>query len=225
MYRPTRSRIFSTRSGSGETLKESCRHGLSPNARQISPTVVWEIPCFAANPRVDQCVASFGAVSKVSTTTASTTSSPIVRAAPGLGASTSPSRRSCAKRSRHFDTVVGCTSSSAPTLLFVAPAAHASPDCSWGWLGCAACGHGAWWDEGAESLEGVEEDGGPGPGGVEVEASASAGEPAGGVQEPVADCLGGGSSEWAGEGEPPCPGQEVDGGGGEPAPDVVADDV
>src|SRR4051794_30988636 len=37
MYNPTRSRIFSIKSGSGETLKESCRHGLRPNARQISP--------------------------------------------------------------------------------------------------------------------------------------------------------------------------------------------
>ena len=39
--------------------------------------------------------------------TASITSSPIVRAAPGRGASTSPSRRSAAKRCRHFDTVTG----------------------------------------------------------------------------------------------------------------------
>ena len=38
------SRIFSTSSGSGDTLKASSRQGLSPNARQISPTVVWEIP-------------------------------------------------------------------------------------------------------------------------------------------------------------------------------------
>lgn len=73
-------------------MNESCRHGLSPNARQISPTVVWLIPCFSARPRVDQCVASGGAVSRVSTTTASTVSSLMVRAAPGRGASTSPSR-------------------------------------------------------------------------------------------------------------------------------------
>jgi hypothetical protein len=59
---------------------------------------VWEIPCLAASPRVDQCVASDGAVSRVSTTIASTTSSPMVRAAPGLGASTSPSRRPAANR-------------------------------------------------------------------------------------------------------------------------------
>src|SRR3954453_14874698 len=63
MYIPTRSRIFSIKSGSGEALKESCRHGLRPNARQISPTVVCEIPYLAARPRVDQCVASCGAVS------------------------------------------------------------------------------------------------------------------------------------------------------------------
>jgi hypothetical protein len=39
MYKPTRSRIFSTSSGSGDTLKLSVRHGLSPKARQISDTV------------------------------------------------------------------------------------------------------------------------------------------------------------------------------------------
>ena len=57
-YSPTRSRIFSTRSGSGEILKLSVRHGLSPNARQISRTVVWLIPCFLASSLVDQCEAS-----------------------------------------------------------------------------------------------------------------------------------------------------------------------
>jgi hypothetical protein len=39
---------------------------LSPNARQISRTVVWEIPCLFAKPRLDQCIASGGAVSRVS---------------------------------------------------------------------------------------------------------------------------------------------------------------
>jgi len=83
---------------SGETLNSSCRHGLSPNARQISETVCRLIPCRAVSARVDQCVASTGAVSSVSTTIASTTSSPIVRAAPGRGASTRPSSRSAANR-------------------------------------------------------------------------------------------------------------------------------
>jgi hypothetical protein len=55
-YSPTMSRIFSTRSGSGETLNSSCRQGLSPNARQISETVCRLIPCRAASARVDQCI-------------------------------------------------------------------------------------------------------------------------------------------------------------------------
>jgi hypothetical protein len=127
MYSATMSRIFSTRSGSGDTLNSSWRHGLSPNARQISLTVVWEIPCLAASPRVDQCVASGGAVSSVSTTIASTTSSPIVRAAPGRGASTSPSSRSAAKRCRHLDTVTGLQPSSAAISAWIrVPSAHAN---------------------------------------------------------------------------------------------------
>lgn len=126
MYNATRSRIFSTSSGSGDTLNSSWRHGLSPKARQILPTVVWEIPCLSARPRVDQCVASAGALSNVSTMTASITSSPMVRAAPGRGASTSPSRPSLAKRCRHFDTVVGCTPSSTPISPLVPPSAHAN---------------------------------------------------------------------------------------------------
>jgi hypothetical protein len=39
MYKATRSRIFSTSCGSGDTLKLSFSHGLSPKARQISDTV------------------------------------------------------------------------------------------------------------------------------------------------------------------------------------------
>lgn len=101
------SRIFSTSSGSGEILNSSSRHGLSPNAFQISATVWCEIPCLAARPRVDQWVASAGAVSNVSTTTASTTSSVILRVAPGRGASTNPSNRSAANRCRHLVTVGG----------------------------------------------------------------------------------------------------------------------
>jgi hypothetical protein len=94
MYNPTTSRTFSTRSGSGDTLKLSWRHGLRPNARQISETVVLEIPCLAASPRVDQWVSAPGVDSNVSTTTASMVASAIVRSAPGRGASHSPSRRS-----------------------------------------------------------------------------------------------------------------------------------
>lgn len=59
-YSPTMSRTLSIRCGSGEILKLSWRQGLSPNARQISATVVLEIPCLAASPRVDQCVSAPG---------------------------------------------------------------------------------------------------------------------------------------------------------------------
>ena len=83
---------------------------LRPNARQISRTVVCEIPCLAARPRVDQCVASGGAVSRVSTTIASITSSPIVRAAPGPGRVDQP-----------VETVSGEP---------VPPLAHRAPGCS-----------------------------------------------------------------------------------------------
>src|SRR5215213_8386191 len=126
MYRPTRSRIFSTRSGSGDTLKLSCCHGLSPKARQISATVVLEIPCLAARPHVDQWVASGGADSSASTTTASMAASAIVRSAPGRGASPRPSRRSWANRRRHFDTVAGWTRSTRAIASLVNPSAQAS---------------------------------------------------------------------------------------------------
>ena len=46
MYSATRSRIFSTSSGSGETLKLSWRQGFSPKARQISATVQAQIEAF-----------------------------------------------------------------------------------------------------------------------------------------------------------------------------------
>ena len=101
------SRILATSWGSGEILNSSIFHGFNPNARQISDTVWRLIPCLCAIERVDQCVASFGNDSKVSITIRSTTSSPMVRAAPGRGSSMSPSRRCSAKRLRHFDTVAG----------------------------------------------------------------------------------------------------------------------
>ena len=79
------SRIFSTSNGSGEILNSSTTWGVSPNARQIRPTLSREIPCLAAIPRVDQCVSAPGVVSKVSMMTASTMSSVIVRGAPDRG--------------------------------------------------------------------------------------------------------------------------------------------
>jgi hypothetical protein len=40
IYRPTMSRTFSTNRGSGEILKERITWGLSPNVRQMRPTIV-----------------------------------------------------------------------------------------------------------------------------------------------------------------------------------------
>jgi hypothetical protein len=102
--------------------------------------------------------------------------------------------------------------------------------------------HGAWWwfELVSEAVEGVEEVGGAGPGGVEVElAGAGVG---GDVEESVADGLGGGSSERADTADAAGPAQQVvrcegelhpavvvggvvEGQAGEPAGFGVADDL
>ena len=91
--------------GSGDTLNSPTRCGLSPNARQICDTAVCETPTAAAIDRVDQCVAPAGALSRVRTSTSSTTASVILRGGPGRGSSASPSRRRSANRRRHLLTV------------------------------------------------------------------------------------------------------------------------
>ncbi len=65
-----------------------------------------------------------GADSRVSTITDSTTSSPMLRAAPGRGASASPSRRSAAKRRRRLPTVTGLHPSSSAISEWVRPSAQ-----------------------------------------------------------------------------------------------------
>jgi hypothetical protein len=70
--------------GSVDSLKVSTRWGLSPNARQIRLIADCDIPVARANDRVDQWVASVGAVSRVATSTCSTWVSVMVRVAPGL---------------------------------------------------------------------------------------------------------------------------------------------
>ncbi len=105
MYSPTTSRTFATNWGSGDILYERLMWGLSPNVRQILPTIVWLIPAFAAIVRVLQCVCPFGVVSSVLTMSASTCSSVIVRGPPTRGSSYKPSSRRAMKRSRHFPTV------------------------------------------------------------------------------------------------------------------------
>jgi hypothetical protein len=91
--------------GSFDSFQVSCRCGCNPNARQIRETAVCDNPTSAASDRVDQCVASFGVVSRVVVITRSTSASAIVRGRPGRGSSSRPSSRSTANRLRHFVTV------------------------------------------------------------------------------------------------------------------------
>ena len=78
--------------------------------------------------RVLQCVAPAGIVSKVCTTTRSTSSSPIVRGAPGRGSSSKPSQPSRRKRRRHLPTVPRVVPSSPATSRPLLPAAVSQHD-------------------------------------------------------------------------------------------------
>jgi hypothetical protein len=80
--------------GSFDSFQVSCRWGCNPKARQILETAVCDRPTSAAIERVDQCVASFGVVSKVVLITRSTSASTIVRGRPGRSSSSRPSSRS-----------------------------------------------------------------------------------------------------------------------------------
>ena len=91
-----------------------------PKARQIRETAVWFRPTCSASDRVDQCVAFFGADSRVVVITNSMSASEIVRGRPGRGSSSSPSRRSAANRFRHFRTVPIETDSRCTSSVFVA---------------------------------------------------------------------------------------------------------
>ena len=112
--------------GSVESLNVSVRWGWSRNAFQIRPMLDRLSPECAAIDVRDQCVASRGVDSRVSTTTCSTCSSPMLRGAPGRGSSTNPSSRSVTNRERHLPTVGRETRSSAATSVLLAPAAQAS---------------------------------------------------------------------------------------------------
>ena len=58
------SRIFGTRSGSGEILNVSVRQGCRPKARQIRCTLVAEMPVLRASSRSGQCLAPSGTSSR-----------------------------------------------------------------------------------------------------------------------------------------------------------------
>jgi hypothetical protein len=111
------------KSGSRESFQVSVRCGWSPNARQIRDTAVCVSPTSPAIDRVDQCVASFGAVSSVLTITSSTCASLIVRGRPGRGSSVRPSRRSSPKRLRHFRAVAWSMSRRSAISVFFRPSA------------------------------------------------------------------------------------------------------
>src|SRR6266567_1709662 len=125
-YRPTTSRTFSMNSGSLLSLNVSARCGLRRNAFQIRPTVDFDSPDRFAIDARDQWVASFGACSKVATTTSSTLSSLIFRGAPGRSSSTRPSSRRTTNRDRHLPTVGRDTPSRPATSALDSPSAHAS---------------------------------------------------------------------------------------------------
>ena len=90
-------------------MNVSLRCGFRLNADQIRCTVVCDTPVLSAMLRTDQCVASFGIVVSVRSTTSATLSSVTVRGRPDLYSSERPSMRFSANRLRHFPTVCSCT--------------------------------------------------------------------------------------------------------------------
>lgn len=107
-----------------ESLNFSARWGCRPNARQIRETVDCDRPVSSAIDRVDQCVAFFGADSRVLATSSATRSSDTVRGAPGLGMSPRPAVRCSTNRARHRPTAYGVDPSRSATSLLDAPLAH-----------------------------------------------------------------------------------------------------
>jgi hypothetical protein len=117
---------LSTNKGSFDSFQVSTRCGASPNARHTRDTVDCDIPRCAAIARVDQCVASRGAVSSVAVISASTCVSDTVRGRPGRGSSSSPSRRCPANRLRQVVTVLRANPSRTAISVFEPPSAAAN---------------------------------------------------------------------------------------------------
>ena len=113
-------------SGSLDSFQVSTLCGASPNARHTRDTVDCDIPRWAAIDRVDQCVASFGAFSRVSVINTSTSASDTDLGRPGRGSSTSPSRRAPQNRRRQRATVLRATPRRAAISVFEPPSAAAS---------------------------------------------------------------------------------------------------
>src|SRR5215217_4120868 len=73
------SRTLATNSGSLDSFHESCLCGANPNARHTRDTIDCDSPRCSAIDRVDQCVASGGALSNVAVINASICSPPTTR--------------------------------------------------------------------------------------------------------------------------------------------------
>ena len=83
-----------------------------------------DIPVALAMPRVLQCVAAVGLVSKVRVMTRSMSASLTVRGVPDRGSSTSPSSRLATNRFRHTPTVAAHTPRRAATALLLGSVAQ-----------------------------------------------------------------------------------------------------
>jgi len=105
MYRPTMSRVFSTKFGSVESLNVSLRCGSRLNALQIVFTLERDTPLALSMLLRLQCVASGGFSCSVLRTTSATISSVIFFFTPGRGLSLSPAIRCVRNRLRHLSTV------------------------------------------------------------------------------------------------------------------------
>src|SRR6201995_3106188 len=117
------SRIFSTNSGSVDSLNVSDRCGCSEKALQMRCTVVTDRPLARAIDRRLQWVAPGGVLSSVAVTTSAILLSPILRGAPGLGSSLSPDKRRWANRLRHVVTVIRATPSRVAMAELLSPVA------------------------------------------------------------------------------------------------------
>ena len=89
----------------GGELEGLSTMGLQSEDPPMRCTVLRHRPLAWAMPRMLQCVAPGGVASKVCVMTRSTSWSVTVRAAPGLGLSSRPSRRVATNRWRHLQTV------------------------------------------------------------------------------------------------------------------------
>jgi hypothetical protein len=88
--------------GVGVAFGDQCEHVFFPSGELGER----EVGGWAANSRVDQCVALVGVVSSVAVITASTCSSDTVRGRPGRGSSSRPSSRVLTNRFRHLRALV-----------------------------------------------------------------------------------------------------------------------